>query len=254
MSKPITRMSDKRLKCRYGESDGTDKVAEAELRRRRLSDTQIQEVIHRYRQGEYRPRGWKRDVPRVTPPEKQTPPAEATEPKAATEKVPMMHHGKFKGRPLMDLSDEYLAWVYASFSNGRKHFEKELRSRGRDDEDLEYFKKKYPYLGKSPKKQVPKDETTQNRNPSPTVPESGPSGRKKKPVNPVIRAANQYANSRAKSGSKRNKPKKKKLSAAELLRRKRTEALVRATLEKFRSEKKPNFDNPPSRDPPGPRE
>ena len=254
MSKPITRMSDKRLKCRYGESDGTDKEAEAELRRRGLSDTQIQEVIHRYRQGEYRPRGWKEDVPRANPPEKQTPPAEATEPRAAANKVPKMHYGKFKGRPLDELPDSYLAQIYAAFAKGRKPIEKELRSRGCDDEDLEYFKKKYGHLGKSPKKQVSKDETTQPRNPSPTVPESGPTGRKKKPVNPVIRAANQYANSRAKCGSKRNKPKKKKPSAAELLRRKRTEALVRATLEKFRSEKKPNFDNPPSRDPPGPRE
>jgi len=251
MSKPITRMSDKRLKCRYGESDGTDKVAEAELRRRRLSDTQIQEVIHRYRQGEYRPRGGKRDVLSKKPTPRPTPPNKETEQKAVVDKVPMMYRGPFKGWPLSDVPEWYLEWEYGSFPKGRKRIEKELRSRGFSDEALKRCKKKYPYLDKSPKKQVPKDETTQPRNPSPTVPESGPSGHNKKPVNPVIRAANQYANSRAKSGSKRNKPKKKKPSAADLLRRKRTEALVQATLEKFRSEKKPNFDKPPSQDPPG---
>ena len=53
--KDISRLSCKRLKYRFGESGGTDKVAEDELRRRGLTDWQIRGVIYGYRQGEYTP-------------------------------------------------------------------------------------------------------------------------------------------------------------------------------------------------------
>ena len=150
-------MSSKRLKFRYGESGGTDKVAEDELRRRRLTDAQLSGVIYGYRKGEYTPKGGPYAHPGKNDTEKQAPPDTATKPKAATDKVPVMYHGRFKGLPLSKVPKWHLAYTFASFSKVRKHIEKELRSRGCDEEDLEYFKKKYPYLGKSPKKQVPKD-------------------------------------------------------------------------------------------------
>ena len=155
--KDIRRMSGKRLKYRYGQSAGTDKVAENELRRRGLTDTQIRGVIYGYRQGEYNPRDGSHPGPDMAYEEKQAPPEKATEPKAATDKVPVILFGKFNGLPLSKVPEWHLAWCYASFSQGRKRIEKELRSRGCDDEELEYFKKKYPYKGKSPKKQGPKD-------------------------------------------------------------------------------------------------
>ncbi len=155
--KDISRMSNKRLKYRYGESDGTDKVAEDELRRRGLTDTQIRGVIYGYRQGEYTPKGGPYPAPSKAPLEKQVPPDEATEPKAAVDKEPIMHFGKFKGLPLAKVPEGYLEWCYGSFKKDRKRFKKELQSRGYDDGDLERCKKQHPVRGKSPKKQPPKD-------------------------------------------------------------------------------------------------
>jgi hypothetical protein len=155
--KDISRMSDKRLKYRYGESGGTDKVAEDELRRRGLTDRQIRGVIHGYRQGEYTPKGGPYEHPDKSPTEEQAPPDEATEPKAAVDKEPIMHHGPFKGWPLAKVPEWHLEWCYASFTKGRKHFEKELRSRGYHDRDFKRCKRQHPVLGKSPKKQGPKD-------------------------------------------------------------------------------------------------
>jgi hypothetical protein len=149
-------MSNKRLMFRYGQSAGVDKVAENELRRRGLTDTQIRGVIYGYRQGEYNPRGGSRPGPDMGYEEKQVPPDSATQPKAAVAKDPIMRYGKFKGLLFAKVPGWHLAWCYASFSQGRKRIEKELRSRGCDDEELEYFKEKYPYRGKSPKKQGPK--------------------------------------------------------------------------------------------------
>ena len=155
--KDISRMSSKRLKYRYGESSGTDKVAEDELRRRGLTDRQLSGVIYGYRHGEFTPKGGPYADTGKNLTEKQAPPDKATGPKAATDKEPIMRSGPFKGLPLSKIPEGYLAWEYGSFTKGRKRIERELRSRGRDDEDLEHFKKKYPCRGKSPKKQVPKD-------------------------------------------------------------------------------------------------
>ena len=155
--KDISRMSVKQLKFRYGKSGGTDKVAEDELRRRGLNDRQIHGIIHGYRQGEYTPKGGPYPDPEQDHIEKQAPSDDATEPNAASVKERIMYSGPFKGLPLSKIPEGYLAWEYGSFTKGRKRIERELRSRGRDDEDLEHFKKKYPCRGKSPKKQVPKD-------------------------------------------------------------------------------------------------
>jgi hypothetical protein len=154
--KDISRMSDKRLKFRYGESGGTDKVAEDELRRRGLTDIQIRGVIHGYRQGEYTPKGGPYLDPRQDPTEKQAPSDDAMEPKAATEKEPIMRFGRFEGRPMAEVPEGYLEWCYGSFTKGRKRYEKELRSRGYQDRDLERCRKDHPVRGKSPKKQGPK--------------------------------------------------------------------------------------------------
>ena len=157
--KDIGRMSLKRLKYRYGESGGADKEAEQELRRRGLSDTKIRGVIYGFRQGEYTPKGGPYEAPVKKRVKKEAPPPkEATEPKPASDEVPVMHYGKYKGLPLTDIPEKYLAMIYAAFKQDRKRIEKELRSRGCDDEDLEYFTKKYPYLGKYPTRQTPKDE------------------------------------------------------------------------------------------------
>lgn len=153
----ISRMSDKRLKYRYGASGGTDKVAEDELRRRGLTDRQIRGVIHGYRQGEYTPKGGPYADPGENPTEEQALPDEATEPKAATDKMPIMHFGPFKGSPLTEVPEWHLEWCYGSFKKGRKRLEEELRSRGYQDGDLERCRKQHPVLGKSPKKQGPKD-------------------------------------------------------------------------------------------------
>ena len=155
--KDISRMSSKRLKYRYGESGGADKVAEDELRRRGLTDKQLGGVIYGYRKGEYTPKSGPYTHSGKNLVEQKAPPDEATEPKAATDKAPIMRSGPFKGLPLSEVPEGYLAWEYGSFPKGRKRIEKELRARGRDDEDLAYFKKKYPLRGKSPKKQFPKD-------------------------------------------------------------------------------------------------
>lgn len=153
--KDISRMSNKRLKYRYGEGGGTDKVAEDELRRRGLTESQIRGVIYGYRQGEYTPKGGPYPAPGQEPIKKQVPPDEATEPNA--NKTRFIHSGPFNGSPLTEVPEWYLEWEYASFSQGRKHIEKELRSRGYQDADLARCKKQHPYLGKSPKKQGPKD-------------------------------------------------------------------------------------------------
>ncbi len=150
-------MSDKRLKFRYGESGGTDKVAEDELRRRGLSERQIRGVIHGYRQGEYTPKGGPYLDPRQDPTEKQAASDEASEPKAASGKERVMYSGPFKGLPLSKIPEWYLEWEYGSFTKGRKRVEKELRSRGYQDGDLERCRRQHPVLGKSPKKQGPKD-------------------------------------------------------------------------------------------------
>jgi hypothetical protein len=155
--KDIRRLTDKRLKYRYGESGGTDKVAEDELRRRGLTDRQIHGVIYGYRQGEYTPRSGRHPAPSRATPERQAPPDEPTERKAAAAKVPIMHHGKFKGMPLAVVPAGYLEWCYGSFKNDRKRLEQELRSRGYDDGDLERCRRQYPVRDKSPKKQGPKD-------------------------------------------------------------------------------------------------
>lgn len=155
--KDISRMSDKRLKFRYGESGGTDKVAEDELRRRGLTDIQIRGVIYGYRQGEYTPKGGPYPAPRQEPIKKQAPADEATEPKAATEKEPIMRFGRFEGRPMAEVPEGYLEWCYGSFTKGRKRYEKELRSRGYQDRDLERCRKDHPVRGKSPTKQGPKE-------------------------------------------------------------------------------------------------
>ena len=155
--KDISRLSSKRLKYRYGESGGTDKVAEDELRRRGLTDRQIRGVIYGYRQGEYTPKGGPYPAPSKAPLEKPVPPDAATEPKAATEKGPIMYSGPFKRLPLSQVPEWYLEWTYGSFTNDRKKIGKELRSRGYHDRDLEQCKKQHPVLGKSPKKQGPKD-------------------------------------------------------------------------------------------------
>lgn len=146
--KDIRRMSDKKLKYRYGHGAGTDKVAENELRRRGLADGQLREVIDGYRQGKYNPRSGSHPEPDMAYEEKPIP---------AESKDPIMRFGKFKGLPLAEVPGWYLQWCYGSFPKGRKRVEKELRSRGFDDEELEYFKKKYPYLSQSPKKQGPKN-------------------------------------------------------------------------------------------------
>jgi len=155
--KDISRMSSKRLKYRYGESGGTDKVAEDELRRRGLTERQIRGVIYGYRQGEYTPKGGPYTHPDKNPTEQQAPPAEATEPKAASDKVPFMYHGPFKGLPLSQVPEGYLEWCYGSFTQGRRRLEKELRSRGYEDGDFRRCKKQHRVRGKTPKKQPPKD-------------------------------------------------------------------------------------------------
>lgn len=153
--KDIRKMSSKRLKYRYGKSGGTDKAAEDELRRRGMNDRQISGVIYGYRQGEYTPKGGPYPAPSSPPPEKQVPPGAAPAPGA--NKTRFIHSGPFNGSPLTEVPEWYLEWEYASFSKGRKHIEKELRSRGYQDEDLKRCKNQHPYLGKSPKKQGPKD-------------------------------------------------------------------------------------------------
>lgn len=155
--KDISRMSSKRLKFRYGECGGADKVAEDELRRRGLTDRQIRGVIHGYRQGEYSPRGRPHAHLDKKPIEKPAAPDEATEPKAAQDKEPIMRHGPFKGSPLSKVPEWYLEWTYGSFTQGRRRLEKELRSRGYEDGDFRRCKKQHRVLGKSPKKQAPKD-------------------------------------------------------------------------------------------------
>lgn len=155
--KDISRLSDKRLKYRYGESGGTDKAAEDELRRRGMNDRQIRGVIYGYRQGEYTPKGGPYPAPSKAPLEKKGPPDEATEPKAAVDKEPIMHFGKFKGLPLAKVPEWHLEWCYGSFKKDRKRFKKELQSRGYDDADLKRCRRKHHVLGKSPKKQGPKD-------------------------------------------------------------------------------------------------
>ena len=155
--KNISGISNKRLKFRYGESGGTDKVAEDELRRRGLTDRQIRGVIYGYRQGEYTPKGGPYLDPRQDPTEKQAPSYEATEPKEAWDKEPIMHFGKFKGLPLAEVPEWHLEWYYGSFTKGRRRLERELRSRGYQDGDLERCRKQHPVLGKFPKKQGPKD-------------------------------------------------------------------------------------------------
>ena len=153
--KDISRLSSKRLKYRYGESGGTDKVAEDELRRRGLTDWQIRGVIYGYRQGEYTPKGGPYPAPSKAPLEKQVPPDAESEP--AADKVRFIHSGRFKGSPLTEVPEWYLEWEYGSFTKGRKHLEKELRSRGYNDGDLERCRRQHPVQGKSPKKQGPKD-------------------------------------------------------------------------------------------------
>jgi len=155
--KDISRMSIKRLKYRYGESGGADKVAEDELRRRGLTERQIRGVIHGYRQGEYSPRGRPYAHLDRKPIEKPAAPDEATEPQAAPDQEPIMHHGPFKGWPMAKVPEGYLEWAYGSFTQGRKRLEKELRSRGYEDEDFRRCRKKHPVRGKFPKKQSPKD-------------------------------------------------------------------------------------------------
>ena len=155
--KDISGLSSKRLKYRYGESDGTDKVAEDELRRRGLTDRQIRGVIYGYRQGEYTPKGGPYPAPSKAPLEKQVPPDAATEPKAATEKEPIMYSGPFKGLPLSKVPERYLEWEYGSFPKCRRRLEKELRSRGYEDGDFRRCRRQHRVLGKSPKKHAPKD-------------------------------------------------------------------------------------------------
>ena len=154
--KDIRRMSDKRLKYRYGQSAGTERVAEHELRRRGLTDTQIRGVIYGYRQGDYNPRGGSHPGPDMAYEEKPAPPETLTEPKAAVAKDPIMYYGKFKGMPLAEGPAGYLEWCYGSFRKGRKRLEEELRSRGYLDGDLERCRKWHPCKGKHPKKQGPK--------------------------------------------------------------------------------------------------
>jgi hypothetical protein len=155
--KDISKMSSKRLKFRYGESDGTDKAAEDELRRRGLTDRQLSGVIWGYKQGEFTPKGGPYADPGKNRTEKQAAPDEATKPKAATDKVPVMYHGRFRGLPLSEVPEGYLKWDYGSFTKGRKRIEKELRARGYHERDLERCRKQHPVLGKFPKKQFPKD-------------------------------------------------------------------------------------------------
>lgn len=88
---------------------------------------------------------------------KQAPPEEAMEPIAAVDREPTMHFGKFKGSPLAQVPEWYLEWCYGSFTKGRKRVGEEVRSRGYQSRDLERCRKQHPYLGKSPKKQGPKD-------------------------------------------------------------------------------------------------
>ena len=155
--KDISRMSVKQLKFRYGKSGGTDKVAEDELRRRGLNDRQIHGIIHGYRQGEYTPKGGPYPDPEQDHIEKQAPSDDATEPNAASVKERIMYFGPFKGLPVAEVPGWHLEWCYGSFTNGRKRVEKELRSRGYLNGDLKRCIKKHSYLGKSPKKQGPKD-------------------------------------------------------------------------------------------------
>lgn len=158
--KDISRMSIKKLKFRYGESDGTDRVAEDELRRRGLTDVELRGVIHNYKKGWYTPKGGPYPRPNQNPtksPKEQPPPAETTTPKAAPDKKPIMYFGKFKGWLLSKVPDCYIRWVYGSFSNERRRFEKELRSRGYNEEDLARCRRQHPFLAKSPEKQPPKD-------------------------------------------------------------------------------------------------
>ncbi len=155
--KDISRMSNKRLKFRYGESDGTDKLAEDELRRRGLTDRQIRGVIYGYRQGEYTPKGGPYVHPGRKPTDKQVSPNGPSDLEPAANKVRFIHSGRFKGSPLTEVPEWYLEWEYGSFTKDRKYIEKELRSRGYEDGDLERCRKQHPVLGKSPKKQGPKD-------------------------------------------------------------------------------------------------
>ena len=155
--KDISRMSSKRLKFRYGESDGTDKLAEDELRRRGLTDVELRQVIYGYQQGKYRPRSGADRHPDKKPAEKKTPPDKSTTPKAASDKKPIMHFGPFKGLPLDQVPGWHLEWCYGSFSKGRRRLEKELRSRGYEDGDFRRCRRHYRVLGKSRKKQAPKD-------------------------------------------------------------------------------------------------
>ncbi len=209
-------MTDKRLNFRYGQSGATDKAAEEELRRRGFSESHIRGVTYGYRQGEYS-RGKKPDELPV----RET---EAAAPRAATDKVPMMYHGPFKGQPLTEVPDWYLAFAYGSFSKAkdRRNIEAELRSRGCDDEELEYFKKKYPCKGKAARRQggadavaksvgaVPgirpytkKKKPKKKAMPKPKVPSARlPEPRKKNEENAVIEAAVEYMGSGARTGGR----------------------------------------------------
>jgi len=162
MTKPmkdIGRMTIKRLKYRYGESGGEDKDAEEELRRRGLTDRQICGVIYGYRQGEYSPRKKPKGKPggKVANPR----PPDDSKPAKVAGGPPIIRHGPYKGKPLTEVPTGYLAWSYGSFSRAkdRRIIGAELRSRGHDDEDLEYFKKKFPCKGKVPERQGGTDES-----------------------------------------------------------------------------------------------
>ena len=158
--KDISRMSSKKLKFRYGESDGADRVAEDELRRRGLTDVELRGVIYNYKKGWYTPKGGPYPRPGQNPtksPNKQPPPDETTTPKAASDKKPILRFGPFKGLPLDKVPGWYLEWCYGSFTKGRRRLEKELRSRGYEDGDFRRCRERYPVRGEYPKKQPPKD-------------------------------------------------------------------------------------------------
>ena len=199
------------------------------------------------RPNEYPPKGGPYGAPAEQPPVRQASTDEVAKPKVAAEKVPLMHYGKFKGRPLAELPEWYLERVYAAFAKGRTPIEKELRARGFSDEALKRCKKRYRYLGKSPKKQVPEQEhpeTTECKeaitaDPSSAVPEGRPPRRKKQPVHPVQQSASQYTNRAAKRGCRGEKPKDPaNHSAGENRLEGRAEALVKATIEKIRADQK----------------
>ncbi len=171
----ITRMGLRRLKFIYGESNGRNRDAEAELQRRGFNSKHLRQVIWDYGgikwaeiSSEAKLIAWRKKKhnrrvrKRIRRQEREACRRQAHKDKmlrekaggCATEPKPrIIYFGKYKGSLMSEVPDNYLAWCYGSFSGLRKEIGRELRSRGCDREDLEYITTRYRHLGKYPKKQ-----------------------------------------------------------------------------------------------------